>query len=119
MALSFIKRDSFKRGDTAAFNYQFSEPSPGFDWSTITLDCALTDVNAPNDNSGAAAIRTAQTVTVNTDNSAYYIFQLTPAESNALIPGATYIDECQLKQGTSYVSTAVSGKTKIAQDYVI
>lgn len=117
--LKVIKRNSFKRGDTAAFNYTFTEPYAGFNWSGVTIDCALTDVDAPTNNSGAAAVRLSQTLTVNADNSAYYVFQLTPAESAALVPGTTYIDECQLKQGTTGVSTPVTGQTTIAQDYII
>ena len=119
MALKIINRPSFYRGDTAAITYKFTEPYSGVDWSGITVDCTLTSVTAPTDNSGAAAIRTAQAVTVNSDNSAYYTFQLTIAESNALVPGTTYIDQCQLKQSGLYVSTAVTGQTKIAQDFVI
>lgn len=118
-SLKIIKRESFKRGDTAAFTYNFTQPYVGFDWGTITLDCALTDIAAPADNSGAAAVRTAQTVTVNPDNSAYYTFQLTVLESDALVPGTTYIDECQLKQSGTYVTTAVTGQTTVAQDFVI
>jgi hypothetical protein len=79
--LATIKRDSFKRGDTACFRYDFTEPYAGFDWSAITIDCALTSVEAPNDNTGAAAVRTAQSLTVNADNSATYLFQLTTAEA--------------------------------------
>jgi hypothetical protein len=118
MSLKIIKRDSFKRGDTAAFIYQFTQPYAGFNWATVTVDCALTSVEAPTDNS-AAITRLAQTLTVDSSNTASYTFQLTPAESKALIPGTTYIDECQLKQGSTYVTTPVTGSTKIAQDYVI
>lgn len=119
MSLKIIKRDSFKRGDTASFVYQFTQPYAGFNWSAVTIDCVLTATDAPNDNSSAAITRLGQALTVDSSNTASYTFQLTPAESKALIPGITYIDECQLKQGTSYVTTPVTGQTKIAQDYVI
>lgn len=119
MALRIIKRDSFKRGDTPAYIYQFTQPYAGFNWSGVTIDCALTAQDAPADNTGAAVSRIAQTLTVDGSNTASYTFQLTPTESKALVAGTTYIDECQLKQGTTYVTTPVTGQTKIAQDYVI
>ncbi len=114
-----IKRDPFKRGDTANFVYVFTEPYDGFDWSTVTIDCSLTAVEAPSDNSGAAAVRTGQALSVDSDNTASYSFQLTEAESEALVPGTTYYDECQLKQSGTYVATPITGKTTIKQDYVI
>lgn len=118
-ALKVIKRDPFKRGDTVAFLYQFDPPYAGFDWTTVQLDCALTDIQAPTDNTGAAALRQNQALTVNSDNSAYYVFQLTHTESLTLTPAATYQDECQLKQsGTNYI-TPVQGQTTISQDYII
>lgn len=119
MSLKTIKRQPFKRGDTACFLYNLSPPSVGFDWSTVTVDCALTAQTAPTDNTQAAAIRTSQPLTVNADGTASYAFQLTLAESQALIPGTTYIDECQLKQGGLYATTAVTGQTVVAQDYII
>lgn len=118
MALKVITRQPFKRGDTACFLYNFTAPSTGYDWSGVTVDCALTSQDAPSDNTGAAAIRTSQPLTVNADGSASYSFQLTVTESKALVPGTSYIDECQLKQGV-YATTAVTGKTTVAQDYVI
>lgn len=117
--LKVIKRDPFKRGDTVAFMYQFQPPYSGFDWSTVQIDCAFTNVTAPSDNSGAAAVRINQPLTVNPDNSAYYLFQLTHAESSSCTPGATYQDECQLKQsGTNYL-TPIQGQTIVQQDYII
>lgn len=118
MSLRIIKRDSFKRGDTAAFIYQFTQPYAGFNWAAVTVDCALTSVEAPTDNT-AAITRLAQPLTVDSSNTASYIFQLTPAEAKTLVPGTSYIDECQLKQGTTYVTTPVTGQTKIAQDFII
>jgi len=118
MSLRIIKRDSFKRGDTASFIYQFTQPYIGFDWSVVTIDCSLTSNTAPTDNTGAI-IRLAQTLTVDVSNTASYTFQLIPAEAATLVPGTTYTDECQLKQGTTYVTTPVTGQTKIAQDFVI
>jgi len=118
-ALKVIKRDPFKRVDTVCFQYLFDPPYVGYDWSVVLLDCAFTNVTAPADNTGAAAVRTNQILTINTDGSAYYLFQLTHAESLALIPGNTYNDECQLKEsGTNYL-TPIQGQTVISQDYVI
>jgi hypothetical protein len=118
-ALKVIKRDPFKRGDTPNFRYEFDPPYVGFNWATVQLDCAFTKVGSPTDNSGAAAVRLNQALTVNADNTAYYNFGLTHAESLTLVPGATYNDECQLKEsGTNYI-TPIQGETKILQDYVI
>lgn len=120
MAQKTIKRDPFKRGDTACFAYVFTEPFVGYDWSTVTVDCAFTAITAPTDNSGAAAVRTAQSLTVDANNTATYLFQLTTAESNALVPGTVYKDECQLKEsGGTFVTTPITGQTTISQDYVI
>lgn len=120
MAQKVIKRDPFKRGDTACFAYVFTAPYVGFNWATVTIDCALTAVGAPTDNTSAAAVRSAQSLTVDADNVATYLFQLTTAESNALAPGSTYKDECQLKEsGGTFVTTPITGQTTIAQDYVI
>lgn len=120
MAVKPIKRDSFKRGDTACFVYEFTEPYDGFDWSGVTIDCALTAVEAPSTNTGAAAVRTGESLTVDADNVASYHFQLTAAESNALVAGTAYKDECQLKESSgTYVTTPITGQTTIAQDYII
>lgn len=118
-ALKVIKRDPFKRGDTVCFQYEFDPPFVGYDWSVVLLDCALTMVSAPTNNTGAAAVRLNQTLTVNPDNSALYIFQLTHAESITLVPGKTYIDECQLKEGGVNYLTPIQGKALIEQDYII
>jgi len=115
-----IKRDPFKRGDTVTFAYVFTQPYVGYSWTGVTIDCALTAVDAPTNNTGAAAVRTAQSLTVDVDNTATYLFQLTAAESNALVPGTTYKDECQLKESSgTYVTTPITGETKIVQDYII
>lgn len=119
MAITVTRRDPFKRGDTACFAYVFTEPYAGFDWSGVTIDCAFTRIQAPNDNTGAAAVRTAQTLTVDGDNTATYLFQLTKVESAALVPGGVYKDECQLKEGASYLTTPVTGQTTVEQDFVI
>lgn len=118
-ALKVTTRDPFKRGDTVTIRYEFEPPYVGYDWSQVLLDCAFTDVSAPNDNTGAAATRLNQPLTVNTDNTAYYAFQLTHAESLALIPGTTYNDECQLKENGSNYLTPIQGQTTITQDYII
>lgn len=118
-ALKTIKRDPFKRGDTVVFQYLFDPPFVGYSWSGVVLDCTFTNVSAPTDNTGAAASRLNQTLTVNPDNSAYFLFQLTHAESAALTPGATYHDECQLKEGDTNYLTPITGVTVISQDYII
>jgi hypothetical protein len=114
-----IKRDPFKRGDTVVFVYEFTEPYDGFDWSTVTIDCSLTAVAAPTDNTGAAAVRTGETLDVDTDNTASYSFQLTEEESASLVPGTKYKDECQLRQSGDYLVTPITGETLVKQDYVI
>lgn len=118
-ALKIIKRDPFKRGDTVGFMYLFQPPFVGYSWSAVQISCALTDVAAPTDNSGAAATRLNQALTVNSDGSAQFLFQLTHAESLALTPGATYQDECQLiESGTNYL-TPIQGQSVVTQDYII
>ena len=117
--LTVIKRDPFKRGDTPVFRYEFEPPYVGYDWSTVLLDCALTSVDEPTDNAAAAAVRLNQALTVNPDGTAYYLFQLTHAESLTLVPDDTYRDECQLKEGGTNYLTPIQGETVIAQDYVI
>lgn len=119
MAENTLKRKPFKRGDTACFVYEFEPPYDGFSWSGVTVDCAFTAIQSPSNNSGAAAVRLDQTLDVDADNVATYLFQLTKAESAALVPSSVYIDECQLKQGTDYLTTPVTGQTKIQQDYII
>lgn len=119
MATKVIKRDEFKRGDTAGFMYVFTEPYAGYDWTNVTIDCSFTAVEAPNDNTGAAATRIDQVLVVDSSNTASYLFQLTETESQSLIPGATYKDECQLKENGTYKITPVTGQTKIVQDYII
>lgn len=115
-----LTRTPFKRGDTACFIYKFNPPYANFDWSDVTVDCALTNIDAPTSNTGAAATRLDRALEVDSANVASYGFQLTFAESKTLVPGATYKDECQLKQsGSLYVTTPITGQTKILQDYVI
>lgn len=110
--------DPFKRGDTPVIRFEFESPSSGFDWTGTTLDVAMTDVAQPADNSGAAALRLAQTLTPQTGG-VYYEFLLTVAESKALTPGAKYNVEAQLKQGADSVVTPVTLTVKILQDYII
>lgn len=118
--LKTINRGQLKRGDTACFVYRFTAPSAEYSWGNTTISCALTDVLAPSDNTGAVATRLNQILTVDSaDNSASYTFQLTIAEANTLVVGATYKDECQLKQDGAYVTTPVTGSVQIVQDYVI
>lgn len=117
--LKVTKRDPFKRGDTVCFMYVFDPPYVGYNWSAVQLDCALTMDSSPTANTSAAAVRLNQALTVNPDGSAQYLFQLTHAESSALIPDKTYIDECQLKEsGTNYL-TPIQGQTVVSQDYII
>lgn len=113
-----VQLDSFKRGDTPTFLFSFSNPYPGFNWGSITLDAAMTDVTSPNDNTGAAAVRLNQTLTTNAQG-AYYQFTLTVAESKALTVGAKYNVECQLKQGSTSVATPATATVKVLQDYVV
>ena len=113
-----VELDPFKRGDTPTFYFSFSNPSVGFDWSTITLDAALTDDTAPTSNSDAAAIRTNQTLTTDSQG-AHYAFTITTTESKALTVGSTYFAEVQLKQSGTSVATPITCKVKVLQDYVI
>lgn len=113
-----VTLDPFKRGDTPTFRFSYSNPYAGFDWSGVTLDAAMTDVSAPSDNTGAAAVRLNQTLTPDAQG-AYYEFTLTTTESNALSVGTTYNVECQLKQGGTSVATPATAKVKVLQDYVI
>ena len=119
MAVQTITVNDFKRGDTPTFRFNFSDPYEGFDWTGITVDCAMTDVQAPEDNTGAAAVRLNQTITVGVDGVAYYEMTLTVTESKALDPGATYVVEAQLKQGGTLVVTPLTVKVKVVQDYII
>jgi len=112
-----VELDPFKRGDTANFQFSFSNPYVGFNWSTVTLDGAMTDVSAPTDNTGAGAVRLNQVLTTNAQG-AYYNFTLTPTESKAL-DIATYKVECQIKQGGIAVATPTTAKVQVLQDYVV
>lgn len=114
-----IKRDAFKRGDTQCFTYEFTEPYDGFDWSTVKVNCSFTNVSAPANNAGAAATRLNQSLVVDSDNVATYVFQLTRAESLTLVPGSTYVDECELKENDTYFITPITGESEIVQDYII
>lgn len=115
-----IKYDPFKRGDTPVFEFDFTPPSTGFDWTGITADFALTNVSNPTDNTGAGVVRTGQTLTVNADNSTTVTMQPTVTESKALSPATTYKVEIQLKDaGDTNVATAVTGTVLVEQDYVI
>ena len=111
-----IKYKPFKRGDTASFEFVFTAPVAGYDWTGATIDCVLTKEATPSSNAGAAAIRTAGALTI-TGDTAKYVFQLTEAESKSLVPG-NYSIEVQLRQGTN-VATVLTGTVKVMQDYVI
>ena len=108
----------FKKGDTPTFQLFFKNPSPDFNWAGITIDVAMTDVQAPTTNAGAAAIRLGQSLQVG-NGGVFYDFLLTVAESKALEVGAQYFVEGQLKQGTDIVVTPVTAKVKILQDYIV
>lgn len=119
MALNVVAQlDPFKRGDTANFRFAFSNPYVGFDWTTVSIDGAMTAVDAPSDNSGAVAVRLSQPVVVDAQGS-HYDFTLTVAEAKALVVDAQYNVECQLKQGATSVATPATGRVKVIQDYVI
>jgi hypothetical protein len=113
-----VQLDPFKRGDTPTFDFSYSNPYVGFDWSGITLDAAMTDLTAPADNTGAAATRLAQSMVVDSQG-AHYNFTLTVAESKLLVVGAKYFIEAQLKQGTTSVATPATATVKVLQDYVV
>lgn len=115
-----IKYDSFKRGDTPVFAFAFTEPTVGYSWAGITVDAAITDIQAPVDNVGAGVIRLNQSLTIDASNTATFTMQPTVAESKALTPGSTYKVEIQLKQSSgAYVTTPVTGQVLVEQDYII
>lgn len=115
-----ISYDPFKRGDTPVFQFNFSAPTTGFSWTGITADAVITSATAPTTNTGAGVYRSAQTMTINADNSATLLVQPTVAESNALAPGTNYNVEVQLKDASgTNVATAVTGTVLVQQDYVI
>lgn len=113
-----VSLDPFKRGDTPTFRFAFTNPYVGFDWTTVTLDGAMTNVLQPADNTGAAATRLAQTLTVDATG-AHFDFTLTIAESKALTVGAKYNVECQLKQAGTSVATPATATVKVLQDFII
>jgi hypothetical protein len=113
-----VTLNPFKRGDTPTFRFEFSNPYTGFDWSGITADCAMTDIENPNDNTGAAATRLNQPLQTSSTG-AYYEFTLTIVESKALAVETQYKVEIQLKQGTTVVVTPVTANVKVLQDYII
>jgi len=112
-----VSVDSFKRGDTPTFRFSFSNPYAGFDWSGVTLDAAMTNIEAPENNLGAAVLRLNASLTTDSQG-AHYDFTPTIVESKALIVG-DYKIEAQLKQGGTTVATPVTVKVKVLQDYVI
>jgi hypothetical protein len=114
-----IQYNSMKRGDTPAFTYVFSAPYTGFDWTTVLADFAMTNVAAPTDNTGAGVLRTNLTLSTDTSNRATVAVTPTVAESKALTPGSNYEVEIQLKQGSTVVTTPITGKIKVVQDYII
>lgn len=107
-----------KKGDTPTFLFAFKNPSPDFDWTGITLDCVMTDVQAPTTNTGAAAIRLDRPLEP-TSTGAEYPFLLTVEEANKLVVGNTYHIEAQLKQDGTIVVTPVTARIKITQDYIV
>lgn len=120
MALKKIKYDSFKRGDTPVFSFVFTPPFEGFSWTGVVADFALTLVKAPSNNVGAAVLRQNQSLTVAGDGTASFEVQPTVLESNALIPGSTYVVEVQLKSDAgASVATASTGTVLVEQDYII
>lgn len=120
MATKVIKYDSFKRGDTPVFEFIYSAPTEGFDWSGIVADIAMTDVDDPNNNSGAGIYRANVSLTINVDNTATLSMQPTVVESKALTPDTDYKVEAQLKDaGDTNVTTPVTGIVHVEQDYVI
>lgn len=114
-----IKYASMKRGDTPVFGFQFLKPYDGFNWSVVTADIAMTAEAAPTTNAGAAMLRIGQGLTVDSEGNATVTAQPTPTESQALKPGIEYTVEVQLKQGTTNVTTPVTGKIKVEQDFII
>lgn len=119
MANKTITYDPFKRGDTPVFLFVYSPPIVGFDWTGITVDLAMTDVEDPLNNAGAAVYRANQTLSIDASNNASVSMQPTVAESKALSPDTNYKVEAQLKSGGDNVTTPVTGTVKILQDYVI
>lgn len=117
MANTIKQLESFKRGDTPTFRFEFTSPYDGFDWTTITVDAAFTAVEFPTNNSGAAALRLDQPV-VEFPTGAYFEFTLTPTESNALKTETEYKVEAKLKS-ESVVVTPVTCKVRVLQDYII
>lgn len=120
MATKVIKYDNFKRGDTPLFAFTFTAPYVGFNWVGVTADAAITAVDAPTNNSGAAVVRLDQALAVNDDGSAITSIQPTVAESKALKPNTGYKVELQLKDNSgTNVATAVTGTVYVEQDYII
>lgn len=115
-----VKLESFKKGDTPIFGFEFDPEDTTFDWTGYTIDCALTSVEAPTDNSGAGASRIGQPLVVDASKVATYDFQLTELESKALAADGEYRIEAQLKDaGSVNVGTPITGKIKVEQDYII
>lgn len=114
-----VQFKAMKRGDTPTFMFRYSAPFVGFDWSTVLADFAMTDVNAPNDNTGAGVLRTNVVLTTDSDNKATLTVTPTIAESKALTPSTKYFVEAQLKQSGTLVTTPITGTIKVLQDYII
>lgn len=119
MATNIIKYSPFKRGDTPNFGFTYSAPYAGYNWSVVTVDAAMTSIDEPINNTGAAVLRLNQPLVINLDGSAYFGFGPTITESKALLPGVTYTVEAQLKEGANVVTTPVTGQVLVQQDYVI
>lgn len=117
--LRVIKMDSFKKGDTPVFEFNFSAPFDGFSWTGVVADMALTNVSAPTNNAGAGMVRTGISVTDNGDGTGTVSEQITAVESAALVV-SPYKIEVQLKDGGgANIATAATGKLTVVQDYVI
>src|SRR5882672_9713254 len=113
MANKNVKYDAFKRGDTPVFEFVYTPPTVGFDWTGITVDLAITDVEDPLNNTGAAVYRSNVTPTIDASNQAHVSIQPTVIESKALTPDTNYKVEAQLKQGGTNVTTPVTGTVKV------
>lgn len=112
--------DPFKRGDTPVFVFNFTLPSAGYSWTNILVDAVMTSVASPTDNNSAAVKRIGESLTIKPDGGSTFQFQPTPEESRALVPGTEYMIEVQLRDTANpNVATAVTGKVKIIQDFVI
>ncbi|RYF61372.1 MAG: hypothetical protein EOO27_02365 [Comamonadaceae bacterium] len=120
MANKVIKYDSFKRGETPTFYFDCSQPYEGFSWTGITGTIVLTNLQSPNDNTGAGVKRESINPSVDpATNIATYSMKPTVEESKALLPNITYKVELKLMEGTENVVKPITGEVKVIQDYAI